>query len=517
MANKPLEMKKLQLLIRLHCRGTSLKQISRQTGIARNTVRKYVFKFMESRLTLDNFKCLSDQEVYSLFQCSEFEKPTTEKLQTLFNFFPYMEKELKKVGVTKKLLWEEYLEQNPYGYKVSQFKAHYLKWIKQTSPTMKITHKAGDKMFVDYTGKLLEIVDSETGEVTPVQVYVAILGASQYTYVEASMSQKKEDFIVSTENAMHYFGGVPAAIVPDNLKSAVTKASRYEPTINETFEDFALHYETCPMPGRVRKPKDKALAENAVSIIYKAIYARIRKQTFFSLKELNDAILTALNSLNNRLLTGKDHSRKDLFDEIEKKTLRPLPALKYELKNFSKATIMQDSHVCLTEDKHYYSVPNQYIRKKVKIIYSKTDIEIYHNHQRIAYHKRDKTKYGYSTLKQHLLAKHQFILDWNPEYFIGKGKEIGEEVCEVIEEIIESKKHPEQAYKVCSGILLLESKVGKERLINACKRAIEYRAFNYQTILNILEKGLDRFTDEETKIIHLPTHDNIRGSQYYLK
>ncbi len=517
MAYKPLNMNKLKQLVRLYCRGTSIKQICKRTGIARNTVRKYIERFRESKLTWPDFNCLEDHEIYSLFQHNALGKPTSKRLQELYDFFPYVETELRKVGVTKKLLWEEYLEQHPNGYQVSQFKHYYTMWSKQTNPTLKIPHKAGDKMFVDYAGKLLEIVDPESGEITAVQVYIATLGASQYTYIEASMSQKKDDFITSTENALHFFGGVPAAIVPDNLKSAVTKVSRYEPTINETFADFTLHYQTCPLPARVRKPKDKALVEGMVNIAYKAIYAKLRKQTFFSLKELNQAILSALELLNCRTLTGKDYSRKDLFEQIESKTLGPLPAQKYEIKSFAKATVMQDCHVCLTEDKHYYSVPNQYIRRKVKIIYSKSEVEIYYKHQRIAFHKRLHQKYGRTTLKQHLLAKHQYVLDWNPTYFIDKGNEIGAEVGVFIERVMHEKTHLEQAYKICSGILSLEAKVGSIRLNNACKRAIDYRAYNYQMILNILEKGLDIYTDEETMIIHLPTHTNIRGNKYYTK
>lgn len=517
MAYKPLDMKKLQLLVKLHCSGVSLKQIAKHTGIARNTVRKYVFRFMESKLTFDNFKCLTDQEVYELFQYKEPNPVATKKLQDLYDFFPYMNKELKKTGVTKKLMWEEYIENHPDGYRDSQFRTYFRKWLKKADPTMKIIHKAGDKMHVDYSGKLLEYIDPETGEVIKTQVFVAILPSSQYTFVEATLTQQKEDFVRSCENALHYFGGVPAAIVPDNLKSAVSKANRYEPTINETFEDFTLHYEICPLPARAGKPKDKAAVENAVSIVYKAIYARLRNQTFFSLEELNQAILIALKSLNARMLTDRNYSRQELFEEMERKTLRPLPERKYEMKHFSKATVMRDGHVCLTQDKHYYSVPHQYIRKKVKIIYSKSEVEIYHQHQRIAFHKRDYSKYCYSTLEQHLHERHRFILEWRPDIFIEKGKVIGEDVGLFLEQVINEKQHPEQAFKVCNGVLSLVKKVGPERLNNACKRAHDFHAYNYHTIVNILEKGLDSFSEEETKIVHLPAHDNIRGNKYYSK
>ena len=243
---------------------------------------------------------------------------------------------------------------------------------------MHINHKAGDKMYVDYAGKTLSIVDMDTGEIKEVQFFVAILGASQYTYAEASMSQQKEDFVASVENAIHFFGGTPAAIVPDNLKSAVIKSSRFEPTINETLADFAEHYETTILPARAYKPRDKSLVEGAVKILYRRIYVHLKEQKFFSLEELNNQIWDLLDEHNNKKLTARPYSRSELFSEDEKDKLRPLPQERFEIKYQSFATVMQNGHVLLSQDKSYYSVPYQYLRKKAKLLYIKSTVEIYY-------------------------------------------------------------------------------------------------------------------------------------------
>lgn len=264
-----------------------------------------------------------------------------------------MEKELKRNGVTRALMWEEYHEKYPEGYRLSQFKEYYNRWSKKVNPVMGMDHKAGDKMYIDYAGKKLQIVDKETGEIKDVEFYVAILGASQYTYAEASMSQRKEDFIKSTENALLFYKGVPAAIVPDNLKSAVTKSNRYEPQINKDFNDFAEHYGTTILAARAYRPKDKALAEGAVKILYRRIYSNLREQTFFCLKQLNRAIWELLEKHNNMKLTGRPHSRLELFKELEQKELAPLSVERFEIKEAEQGTVIKNAHIMLKKDKHY--------------------------------------------------------------------------------------------------------------------------------------------------------------------
>jgi transposase len=283
MANNPISMIKIRQILRLQSQGLSKLQIAAQTGIARNTLKKYIKEFTSSGLSFDEINELSDKELEDLFVKPE-DRPLNERLKTLFSLFPSIEKELKRKGVTRQLLWKEYKTNHPDGVGLSQFKHYFSQWKAQVNPTMHMEHKAGDKLYVDFAGDKLEIINEQTGEVKPVEVFVAILGASQLTYVEAVMTQQKEDFIFACENALHYCGGVPAAIVPDNLKSAVSKSSKYEPTLNETFADFAEHYGTTILPARAYRPRDKALVENAVRIIYTRIYVKVKRQQYLHCK-----------------------------------------------------------------------------------------------------------------------------------------------------------------------------------------------------------------------------------------
>lgn len=514
MANKLINMSKVRKVIQLHSQGKSKLFISNYLPLSRNTVKKYIALYQMLNLSPDQIKLKSDVELEELF-VSNKEPQLSPKMKNLYAFFPYMERELRKVGVTKLLMWQEYIAKYPDGFKSSQFCEYYKRWGKKVNPVMHMSHKAGDKMFIDYAGKTLEVVDPETGEVQEVQFFVAILGASQYTYAEVSSSQKKEDFIASIENALHYFQGVPAAIVPDNLRSAVSKSSRYEPTINETLLDFAEHYETTVLPARVYKPRDKSLAEGAVKILYQRIYPTVKKEEFFSIKSMNQLIWELLEQHNSRKLTGRPYSRLQSFKEDEQEKLSALPVTRFEVKQQSFATVMMNGHVLLSKDKHYYSVPFQYIRKKVKLLFTSSTVEVYHKYNRIALHRRNLKPYYYTTEKEHLASTHQFITDWTPQRFIDWAASIDPSVEELICRILEQKQHPEQAYKSCMGVLSFQKKVGKERLANACKRALEYNISNYRIIQKILENGLDSIVEEEPKEHILPEHQNIRGKNYY--
>ena len=515
MANNPISMIKIRQILRLHSQGCSKVQIAARTGISRNTLKKYLKEFTVSNLTFDELSSLSDKDLEDLFVKPE-DKPVNERLQQLFSLFPAIDKELKKKGVTRELLWEEYKKDHPDGLGKSQFKHYFAQWKAQVNPTMHMEHKAGDKLYVDFAGDKLAIVDPQTGELQPVEVFVAILGASQLTYVEAVKTQQKEDFIAACENAMHFCNGVPAAIVPDNLRSAVTKSSKYEPLLNETFADFAEHYSTTILPARAYRPRDKALVENAVRIIYTRIYARIRKETYTSLEALNAAILTALADHNNAFLRGRNYSRRQQFEDVERAALMSLPPLRYEFKQHLYATVAKNGHIGLSPDKHYYSVPYRFIGRKVKVLYSRHSVEIYFNYERIALHKRTKSPYNYTTEPDHLASAHRFVSEWTPEHFTSWAANIGEDVKLYILKILDRKQHPEQAYKSCVGILGFAKKVGHERLIKACQRALGYGASNYKTIQKILENELDK-TDapDETDQLKMPFHDNIRGENYY--
>ena len=508
-------MIKIRQILRLQSQGLSKLQIAAQTGIARNTLKKYIKEFTASGLSFEEINELSDKELEDLFVKPE-DRPLNERLQILFSLFPAIEKELKRKGVTRQLLWKEYKTNHPDGVGLSQFKHYFSQWKAQVNPTMHMEHKAGDKLYVDFAGDKLEIINEQTGEIKPVEVFVAILGASQLTYVEAVMTQQKEDFIFACENALHYCGGVPAAIVPDNLKSAVSKSSKYEPTLNETFADFAEHYGTTILPARAYRPRDKALVENAVRIIYTRIYVKVKRQQYCSLQDLNAAILTALEEHNNAPLRGRNYSRRQQFDEVERNTLMPLPELRYELKKHQYATVAKNGHVGLSADKHYYSVPYRFIGKKVKLLYSRSSVEIFYNYERIALHERTKSAYRYTTQKDHMASTHRFVSEWTPERFTSWAAGIHEDVRLYVLKVLDRKQHPEQAYKSCMGILGFAKKVGNDRLIKACQRALGYGAYNYKTIQKILERELDlRDTPDETDQLQMPFHDNIRGENYY--
>lgn len=515
MANKVTDMSKIRKVLKMHHAGKSKLFISSYLSLSRNTVKKYISLFLVSGLSFENLGEKTDSELEALFS-HQSDESIHPKLQKLQDYFPKMDRELRKVGVTIHHQWGKYIAENPDGFQISQFRYHYKIWAKRANPVMHMEHKSGDKMYIDYAGKTLFITEKESGERQEVQFFVAILGASQYTYAEASLSQKKQDFVQSIENALHYFGGVPAAIVPDNLKSAVIKSSRFEPTINETLADFAEHYDTTILPTRAYKPRDKALVEGAVKILYTRIYANLKDAIFFSLSELNHQIWELLATHNKRKLTARPYSRADLFLEDEKQSLRALPQNRFEIKYQSFATVMQNGHVQLSEDKNYYSVPYHYIKKKTKLLYTQNTVGIYHKYNRIALHKRNFKPYIYITIQSHLASSHQFVAEWNAARFIDWATAIDVSVGAYILQIIESRNHPEQAYKSCLGILNFEKKVGKERLIRACKRGLEYEIYGFKNIQKILENNLDSIDfDEPEPLQELPIHGNIRGKNYF--
>lgn len=514
MANKIIAMNKLRIILRLHVEGKSKLFISKYCGVSRNTVKKYIAQFKASNLSYEQVSAMSNSHLHTLFQRDE-NVPVKERLEVLQKRFEVMQKALSKPGVTLYRLWEEYITEYPEGYKYTQFRVYYKRWRGHTNVSMRVDHKAGDKMEVDYTGKKLTVIDQQTGEVQKVEVFVSILGASQLIYVEATESQSKENFITSVENALEYYGGVPKAIVPDNLKSAVSKSHRYEPKINPAFEDFAEHYCTTILPARVYKPKDKALVEGAVKIVYSTIYASLREQEFYTLDELNGAVKEELELLNNRKFRNRPYSRRELFNELEKQVLKPLPAIRYEIKEICWVTIMKNGHFCLRKDSHYYSVPYGYTGKKVKVTYTSKCVEVYYNYKCIASHLRIKSPYNYTTDTEHLASTHKFISQWNPDYFLKWAANISPDVEMLIQQILEKKPHPEQAYRSCIGILSLNKKVGRERLGKACSRALCYGMYNYKTVVNILERGLESLEVEQEIEYDQPTHDNIRGKKYY--
>lgn len=515
MAGKTIIMSKLKQIIRLRNEGVALQTIARAVSISRNTVKKYLRLIEVKGLEAFSLLQMEDNALEALLDDPDPEDQ--ERLGCLEELFPYFERELGRTGVTRWVLWGEYRQQYPSGFSYSRFCAHFSQWKRQRSATLFFEHTPADKLFIDFTGKKLALADPSTGQVTEVEVYVAILGYSQLTYVQAVATQRKEDFIAATENALHFFGGVPRALVPDNLKSAVLKADKYEAELNADFLDFANHYATSVLPARSYKPRDKAHVERAVNIAYSRIFAPLRNQVFHSLKALNTAIAALLESHNNKHFQQRPVSRRTLFEQDERALLSALPAERYELKKFKEITVMKNGYVQLSEDKHSYSVPYRYIGCRVKIIYSATQVSVFYNRERIAYHARSSKRYGHSTIHDHMSSSHQFVAEWNPDKFTSWAAAIAPVVKDYITRILETASYPETAYRSCVGILSYDKKVGRQRLIQAVERATYFGAYNYTIIKKILSSGLDQlaFGEEEANGKSLPEHNNIRGASTY--
>jgi transposase len=511
-------MSKVRKIIDLYQDQKGKKTISKRLNIPLTTVRRYTRLFLASGKSCQDIRSMSDTELENMFikmgNRSKLEE--NQKYQELLEFFPTMERELKKVGMTKEKQWLKYLKAYPEGYKRSQFNWHYQNWHRSRYPVAIIEHKAGDKMYVDYAGKKLYILDPDSGEKIELEVFVAILGASQLIFAEASLTQNTRDFITSNVNAMEYFSGSPKAIVTDNLKSAVIKSSKWEPKLNDAFKDFASHYMMTVLPAAPYRPTYKSLVEGAVRIIYREIYTELQKQVFSSRESINRAILGLLEKLNNRHFSKKDFSRRQLFNEIEAAALDPLPEKRYQVRERCHATALKNNHVRLAEDQHYYSVPYQFIGKKVAIFYDDKDVEIYYRYERIAVHQRDRRPHRYTTLDEHLLAKNRNVNNWDIDKYLQKAKEVGDHCYDYLQEIVKQRSHSESAFKSCRGIITLLKGFSPERLNNACKRAATYSDYSFSTIEAILVKGLDKGEQESQEDeSQIPKHDNVRGKDYY--
>lgn len=515
MSQRRITMRKIREIVRLNEQSKlSQRKISKTLGISRPVINDYIIKLKTSGLGFSDIENMPDDKLLKILEGNK--TSDNEKLKLLTGKFTHFTKELKRIGVNRQILWEEYIKENPDGYGYSQFCYHFQIWQNMSEISMHMEHKAGDKLFVDFTGKKLAITDRTTSEKQEVEVFVAILGASQLTYVEASLSQKKEDWIRLNENSLRYFGGVPRAIVPDCLKSAVTKTDRYEPDINPEYLDFARHYNTTILPARPAKPKDKALAEGAVRIVYSRIFAILRDRVFYSLDEINLAIFEQLDPFNARKMQRPGVSRRELFDDIEKSELQSLPADRYELKKFKRLKVQFNYHIYLNDDCHYYSVPYRYKGRKVDVLFTERALEVYYNNVRIAAHIRNSRKNGYTTQRDHMSESHKWQDNWNPEKLTDLAREKGEDVAVFIETVLSSRQHPEQSYKTCLGILALSKAYGELRLNKACKRAIYFENCTYKMIKNILSNNMDQMDVEDFEINGtLPEHENIRGDQYY--
>jgi len=513
MANQIMSMHKLKKLLKLILEGKSGRQISRLTSMSRNSFDKYKFVFDAHPLSYKELLQLSDKELYSILLPASTGKPTH---QELYGMFPQMEKSLSRVGVTKFLLWEQYKQNYPDGVQYSQFCEHFSRYLKSHQISYVFDHKAGDKLMVDFAGKKLHLTDADTGELIPVEFFVGILPCSGYTYAETCISQQSADFLGCLGNCMTYIGGVPQAIVTDNLKPAVIRASKYDPELNKSMADFAEHYDTAILPTRARKPQDKALVESAVNILYTRVYAPLHDRLFHSLTQLNQAIKELLDKHNHMLFQKKEYSRKQQFESIEQQTLKPLPKTFFELRKYQQATAHPNCHVLLSEDKHHYSLPYQYVGKKVSISYTNKSVEIYFKYERIAIHQRNRAFHKYTTIDAQLHPKHQYYKRWNKDYFIEQGTNIGSNTHLLMEQIFMGCKHPEQGFKLCQGVLNLASKHGNIRLDKACGLCLQYEFISYRRLVHLLSIDFEKIILEKEPETQLSIfHENLRGDKYY--
>ncbi|MCF8070478.1 MAG: IS21 family transposase [Desulfobacterales bacterium] len=505
-------MRKIREILRLkYSSELKNRQIAKSCSVARSTVANYLSRAKAAGLTWPIPEDLSDTDIsHLLFKNSE-NRPVDKR-----NMPPmeYIHNELKKKGVTLQLLWYEYKQDNPDGYQFSYFCELYQKWAGKLDIALRQRHNAGEKLFIDYAGHTIPVHDPETGNITDAQLFIAVLGASNYTFAEATPSQALPYWIKSHVHAFEFFGGVPQILVPDNLKSGVTHPSRYEPDMNPTYNDMALHYSTAVIPARVRKPKDKAKAENAVKFAESRIIAALRKHTFFSFAELNKAIGQKLTELNNRPFQKLDTTRRKMFEDIDKPALRPLPVIRYEYAEWKKARVNIDYHIEF--DRHYYSVPYQLRKEQVDIRYTNSTVEVLFKNKRVASHLRSYKKGRFTTYRDHMPKSHQKYLEWTPSKIIKWAAKNGSQTGQLVAGIMNSRRHPEQGFRACMGIMRLGKRYSPQRLENACARAVSIRSYSYKSVDSILKKGLDKVPLQSEQVEKKPLqHPNIRGKQYF--
>ena len=514
MAGKAKAMSQIKQLLRLHKQGESIKSIGRSLNISKNTVKSYLAKLAAGTLPLSELLELDDPVLENKFHAGNpaYKDPRFEHLSGKLEYF---QAELKRVGVSKKLLWEEYMAGYPDGYAYSQFCFHVHQQLVAKKPGMKLEHQAGDKLFVDFAGKPLHYADTATGELIACQVFVATLPFSDYCFALAVPSQQIADFLYALGCCLHEIGGTPAVLVPDNLKSAVIKADRFEPEINRALEDFANHYNITVIPARPRKPKDKALVENQVKLVYGRVYAKLRNQQFFDLASLNQAVKEKVKEHNQTRMQQKPYCREERFLAAEKSLLGPLPETTFELKYYSEPMVANNNHIYLGKDKHYYSVPYAYVGIRVKVVYTRSVVYIYARGKQIALHPRSYKSAGYSTQKDHLSSHHQHYLNRSPAYYMDKAKTRSSEFYRLVQLVFEQAQHPEQLYRTCDGLLRLQKSARADAFDKACSIAIECRNFSYKFIERILKNRMEDHQCLPVQEQPLPPHHNIRGKEYY--
>lgn len=507
-------MRRIREVLRLkHEGGASDRQIARSLSLARSTVALTLERAATAGLRWPLPATLTDRVLEGMLYAGhgirQGERRKTEP------DWARVHHELRRPGVTLMLLWEEYRQREPDGYGYSRWCELYRAWEGRLSPTMRQAHPAGERMFVDYAGQTVDLIDAKTGEVRPAQIFVAVMGASNYTYAEATATQSLPDWIGAHVRALAFMGGVPAQLVPDNPKVGVDRANWYEPGLNRTYLDLATHYGTAILPTRTRKPRDKAKVEVAVLVVERWILARLRNRRFFSLAELNRAIAELIADLNARPMRRLGVSRRDLFRELDRPALKPLPAEPYEYAEWRVRRVGLDYHVDI--DGHYYSVPHRLIREQLDARITERTIELFCRGERVAVHLRTGGRGRHTTIPEHMPSAHRRYAEWTIERIRGDAAAIGPNTAKLIALILESRPHPEQGYRASIGILRLARHYGAARLEAACERGLDIGTRSYGSIQSILKHGLDRRPPprpaEQGEL--LPDHPNIRGPRYY--
>lgn len=506
-------MRKIKEVLRLKwAHKLSNRKIAKSCFISRSTVADYLLRAKLAGLSWPLDPELDDTALENrLFPVTDKSIPAESRMPDM----EYLYRELKRKSVTMQLLWYEYKQANPDGYQYSQLSNLYRQWVKKLDLTLRQEHRAGEKLFIDYAGQTVSVVDPKTGEITEAEIFLATLGASNYTFAEASLSQELPSWIKSHVHAFEFFGGVAEILVPDNLKAGVTNPCRYEPDINPTYQDLAEHYGTTVIPARSRRPKDKAKVESAVFVAERWILAALRNHTFFSLNELNQAIAEKLHDLNNRKFQKLNTTRRQLFETIDRSALKSLPSRPYEYAEWKKARVNIDYHIEI--DRHYYSVPYQLAREQVDVRLTSSTVEVLFKNKRVASHQRDYRKGAFTTLTEHMPKSHQRYLEWAPSRIIRWAEKNGPKTQKLIARILDSRAHPEQGYRSSFGIMRLGKAYSPERLEAACERALFINAYSYKSVQSILKKGLDQqpFLFEQIENVKPFNHHNIRGKHYY--
>jgi len=511
-AAERLSMRTIKEVLRLKWeKKLSNKQVAKSCNIARSTVREYLERSQRAGLTWPLAPDLDDGRLEALlFSSQPTESPEKRGLPAM----EYIRKELSRKGVTLRLLWLEYREANPAGYQYSQFCLLYHQWTGKLDVCLRQTYRAGEKLFVDYAGQTIPVTDPVSGKTREAWLFVATLGASSYTFAWGAFSQDLPSWIEANVRALTFFEGVPEIIVPDNLKSGVKKPCYYEPDINPTYHEMARHYGTVVIPARIASPRDKAKVESAVQVTERWILAALRNHTFFSIVELNQAIAEKLQELNNRTFQKTDGTRRSLYETIDRPALKPLPSIPYEYAEWKKARVNIDYHIEI--EGHYYSVPYQLVKEQVEVRLTATTVEVLFKNRRVAGHPRRYMKGAHTTLAEHMPKAHQKYLEWTPSRIMDWAGQNGPNTRSLVTCIIESRRHPEQGYRSCLGIIRLGKRYSPERVEAACGRALLLKAYSYKSVESILKTSLDKQDLPESSSPEKPIiHYNIRGRDYY--